>query len=47
MLEVLQYATSGFWTFIGCALLIAIMGEAAASVVIALVARCPCKGDKQ
>jgi hypothetical protein len=40
MLAILQFATSGFWTFVGCAILFGIAADAAVrayAVTIALV----------
>jgi hypothetical protein len=40
MLAILQYATSGFWTFVGCAILFGIAADAALrayAVTVALV----------
>lgn len=42
MLEIIQYATSGFWVFIGCAILLGIaMGglASAISIIAALIRR--------
>lgn len=37
MLEILQYATSGFWTFIGCFALLCLAAVTAESVVLGFV----------
>ena len=37
MLEILQYATSGFWTFMGCALLFALPTQAAVALLVAIM----------
>lgn len=33
MLEILQYATSGFWTFIGCFLLLGLVARGGVAVL--------------
>lgn len=33
MLEILQYATSGFWVFIGCLLLAAVVAQAVVGII--------------
>jgi hypothetical protein len=37
MLEFIQYATSGFWVFVGCATLVLILGSIFLSLVDAVL----------
>jgi hypothetical protein len=36
MLEILKYATSGFWVFIGCFFIIAIIGVSITEIIKAI-----------
>lgn len=35
--ELFRYATSGFWVFIGCAILLALFGNIAGQITIGLI----------